>query len=318
MSSVPGKNYFSKMSQETGFKTDSLEKVYRLMIILDRIWETPELSDRLVLKGGTAIHGLFFGFSRLSVDIDVNYIGTLDKDGMEKDRKDIRKVLLYLLEDLGYSTDPPRSMYAEEQFNAHYKNIGGGQDRLKVEINYLERLPVAGTKKGSIKHRFKGLDDVEVLSYRKEELFAGKMRALILRGTPRDLYDVDMIARNKNDFDFDLWRKISLFYLLMYEGDVRDLSTERIEAVTMRDVQNNLQPLLRRSDNVDVDVLKGNVLPFARDLLDLSTGERQFFDLFYAENRVEQNILFDNVDVDGSLSQHPSIVWRLKQMKYSN
>ena len=70
-------------------------------------------------------------------------------------------------------------MYAEEQFDIHFKNCGGGMDHLKFEINYLERMPVAGTVKGRLVHPFDDLDPVETLTYRSEELFAGKMRAYL-------------------------------------------------------------------------------------------------------------------------------------------
>lgn len=64
---------------------------------------------------------------------------------MQKDRGQLRDLLLLMLKDLGYDVDPPFKEYAEEQFDVHFTNCHGGQDHLKPEINYLERLPVAGT-----------------------------------------------------------------------------------------------------------------------------------------------------------------------------
>lgn len=72
---------------------------------------------------------------------------------------------------------------------------------------------------------------MDVLSYRPEELFAGKMRALIVRGAPRDLYDADLIARSIHDLDESLFRKTALFYLSMY-GNVRNMNADNIENVT--------------------------------------------------------------------------------------
>ena len=40
---------------ETGFRPEILEKVWRLMSILDGINTHPFLKNRLVLKGGTAV-----------------------------------------------------------------------------------------------------------------------------------------------------------------------------------------------------------------------------------------------------------------------
>jgi len=314
LSDVPGKTYFSKLSGKTGFKADSLEKVYRIIAILGRIGDVPELTDHLALKGGTAIQGLHFGFKRLSVDIDLNYVGNVEKEQMLQDREEVRKNLLLLFRDLGYFADAPVKMYAEEQFNVHFKNCGGGTDRLKLEINYLERLPVIGTRRGVIRHPFADLDEVDVLSYPPEELYAGKMRALLVRGTPRDLFDADLIARSIHDVDEGLMRKTALFYLAMQNKDVRKIGTEAIEQVTETDVRNNLLPLLSRKERVDIDSMKENALSIATKLLDLSARERRFFDVLYTERRINQSLLFDSEPVSRMLDHHPAVLWRLQQL----
>jgi predicted nucleotidyltransferase component of viral defense system len=314
LSEIPGKTYFSGLSRKTGFKADSLEKVYRMMTILSRIGDIPELADLLALKGGTAIQGLSFGFKRLSVGIDLNYVGSVEKERMLREREEIRRNLLYLFKDLGYFADKPVKMYAEEQFNLHFKNCCGGTDRLKLEINYLERLPVIGTIKGIIRHPFTDLEEVDVLSYPPEELYAGKIRALLVRGTPRDLFDADLIARSIQEINEGLLRKTALFYLSMQSRDVRKIGIDAIEQVTEADLRNNLIPLLPSNDHVDLSSMKGNVLPMANRLLDLSTRERMFFDVLYSDRRVEPGLLFDSEPVSRMLDRHPAVVWRLQQL----
>ncbi len=314
MSDIPGKTYFSGLSQKTGFKADSLEKEYRIMTILSRIADIPELANCLALKGGTAIQGLSFGFKRLSVDINLNYIGSVEKEQMLQEMEDIRKNLLYLFRDLGYFADKPVKMYAEEQFNLHFKNCGGGTDRLRLEINCLEQLPVIGTIRGSIRHPFTDLEEVDVLSYPPEELYAGKMRALLVRGTPRDLFDADLIARSVHNVNESLLRKTALFYLSMQSRDVRKIGTDAIEQVTEVDLRNNLIPLLSSNDHVDIRSMKENVLSMANKLLDLSARERKYFDVLYTERRIEPGLLFDSEPVSRMLDRHPAVIWRLQQL----
>jgi predicted nucleotidyltransferase component of viral defense system len=313
LSDIPGKTYFSGLSRKTGFKADSLEKVYRMMTILSRIGDIPELADRLALKGGTAIQGLSFGFKRLSVGIDLNYVGSVEKERMLREREEIRRDLLYLFRDLGYFADKPVKMYAEEQFNLHFKNCCGETDRLKLEINYLERLPVIGTIKGNIRHPFPDLEEVDVLSYPPEELYAGKMRALLVRGTPRDLFDADLIARSIQKINEGLLRKTALFYLSMQSRDVRKIGIDAIEQITELDLRNDLIPLLSSNDQVDLNSMKVNVLSMATRLLDLSARERKFFDVLYSDRRVEPGFLFDSEPVSRMLDHHPAVVWRLQQ-----
>ena len=77
----------------TGFRPDVLEKVAHLLGLLDAIRTHPFLKGKLVLKGGTALNLFVFDAPRLSVDIDLNYIGTGDRDAMLTERPKIEQTL---------------------------------------------------------------------------------------------------------------------------------------------------------------------------------------------------------------------------------
>ena len=59
-------------AKATGFIKDNVEKVMRLIDILEAVFST-KWRDKLVLKGGTAINMFYMGMPRLSVDIDLDY-----------------------------------------------------------------------------------------------------------------------------------------------------------------------------------------------------------------------------------------------------
>jgi hypothetical protein len=46
----------------------------------------PFLKQRIVLKGGTALNAFVLHLPRLSVDIDLNYIGSSDREVMLAER----------------------------------------------------------------------------------------------------------------------------------------------------------------------------------------------------------------------------------------
>ena len=56
----------------TGFPTETLDKVIRLMGLLDAFRNHPLLKEHVALKGGTALNLFVFDLPRLSVDIDLN------------------------------------------------------------------------------------------------------------------------------------------------------------------------------------------------------------------------------------------------------
>ncbi len=64
-----------------------MEKVERLLDILEWINNHEKLGRLLALKGGTAINTVIFNFPRLSVDIDLDLTENLTKDERIKERK---------------------------------------------------------------------------------------------------------------------------------------------------------------------------------------------------------------------------------------
>ena len=52
----PSVQTLQRLAGETGYRPDTLEKVLRLLDLLDEIAGDPMLSERLVLKGGTALN----------------------------------------------------------------------------------------------------------------------------------------------------------------------------------------------------------------------------------------------------------------------
>lgn len=76
-----------RMAKELGFVRDTLEKVYRLVDVLQFMENDELLSVSIALKGGTAINLTIFDLPRLSVDIDLDYCKSLDRKEMLKDRE---------------------------------------------------------------------------------------------------------------------------------------------------------------------------------------------------------------------------------------
>ena len=61
--------------------------------LLERVQDHPLLKGKLVLKGGTALNLFYFDMPRLSVDIDLNYIGAAEREVMLSDQRDIEKII---------------------------------------------------------------------------------------------------------------------------------------------------------------------------------------------------------------------------------
>lgn len=80
-------------AEATDFRADVLEKVAHLLELLNGLSRHPFLKGKLALKGGTALNLFVFNVPRLSVDIDLNYIGAADRESMLAERPKIEQAV---------------------------------------------------------------------------------------------------------------------------------------------------------------------------------------------------------------------------------
>ena len=118
-----------KLSQQTGFVRDNLEKVYRLTEILSSLNQDERLGEKLALKGGTAINLTIFDMPQVKYDLSfcdtINYpqiratlVPMLRKSEKFDFEEAKRVVSLFLTELLDFSEQEKRFV---EEFNAgHY------------------------------------------------------------------------------------------------------------------------------------------------------------------------------------------------------
>ena len=301
---------FEELSSRTGFQVDVLEKAYRLAELLNEITRT-DMKEDLVLKGGTAINFMFLELPRLSVDIDMDYIGSVEKDRMKSDRETIHGILNRVFGILNY-TPKERTSYALHDYNLYYENSAGNRDRIELEINYLKRVPILTTLTREFEHPF-DFENFHVLTLKTEELFGRKLTALIQRGTARDLYDIHRLLKTGLNYDEELMRKCFLFSLCL-NRDPKGVDLTNLEQITYSDVRKSLLPLLRKGENVDLDAMKGEVQPLAQDFLTYRDEETEFMKLLFEEKDYRPEILFGDIEFNTDLPQHPGIEWRLRNI----
>lgn len=203
-----------KLSHQTGFVRDNLEKVYRLTEILSFLNQNEHLGQKLALKGGTAINLTVFDMPRLSVDIDLDYDHRCLREEMLEERTLITDNIKRYMSLNGYAlhhdTKNPHSL---DSWVYSYTNAGGNRDNIKIEINYMMRNHILPTAKASV--AIAELPAYTVRTLHPTELFASKIKAFVERHTCRDLYDVYQMVNRKllETFDINLLRKMVLFYL---------------------------------------------------------------------------------------------------------
>jgi predicted nucleotidyltransferase component of viral defense system len=82
-----------ELAADAHFPPENFEKVLRLRELLIEFHKHTVLYGKLVLKGGTALNLFYLDLARLSVDIDLNYIGNIDREATLKERPQIVKAV---------------------------------------------------------------------------------------------------------------------------------------------------------------------------------------------------------------------------------
>ena len=117
--------YLARESDSTGFRVEILEKVLHLLHLLQSLNIHPFLKGKLALKGGSALNLFLFNLPRLSVDIDLNYIGSRTKNEMLVERPKLEKSIREVCNREGYTVRKMPEEHAGGKWQILYKSALG-------------------------------------------------------------------------------------------------------------------------------------------------------------------------------------------------
>jgi predicted nucleotidyltransferase component of viral defense system len=259
--------HLQAIANATGFSPDNLEKILRLRELLTEFHKPPFLRDRIVLKGGTAINLFYLDLVRLSVDIDLNYIAQVEREKMLAERPDVVRAVDQIATGLGYRIQNGVDDHALREWHLGYSNHSGGQDRIQVEINFLMRtfalhpqaLPAATVGDPQ---------PCEFLVLATEELFAGKLKAMIDRRHPRDLYDLFRFTKSNLPHDSEILRKLAVLFSGTMDRDFRTYKIDRVSEIDAKQVESLLYPLFKATDRPTLAEMLAATKPLLESVLD--------------------------------------------------
>lgn len=168
----------------SGFQPRTLDKVERLLDLLDEMQRHPDLKGKLAMHGGTAINLFMLDIPRLSVDIDISYVGALPREEMLRERPFIECAIEEVGRGQGYDVSAGDGGHAGRTFVLRYRG-DWGTDHVKIDCIYMNRSPLFPIRSRCCPLR----PDVGVPMFEDAELAGGKVKAFFDRVKIRDLYD---------------------------------------------------------------------------------------------------------------------------------
>lgn len=307
------REYVDSIAAKTGFIKDNVEKVLRLIDLLEAINTLPEFTGKLALKGGTAINLCIVDFPRLSVDIDLDYAENLPKEEMATVRAELKKNLIDYIQDNGYTlSEKPRGHFALDSLLLSYLATSGNKDNIKLEINYIDRAHILPLEMREIKTALAD-HNIKALTLNPIEIYASKAVALFSRTTPRDLYDVYTMLEKDAITDYELFRKCFIFYNMVGgEQDADTLNYDKLDKYSFNDIKRYLKPVIKKDDIFDYRHAVEYVKAKMRTLLMLTDNEIQFIHAFRSKD-YRPELLFDDKAILERINTHPMAMWRTRE-----
>lgn len=197
-----------RQAAEADIRVELQERDYVLGWFLLGLTQTPGLLQAVVFKGGTALRKAYFPTYRFSEDLDFTMIQQMGQQGL---RSDVDAACRYVESIAGLRMWPAlwkqtRDVADEEAYRVRLAYLGplgqkGGEPpRITLDLTRYERL-VLPAESRPISHPYSDApaEPRRVPTYALEEMLAEKLRALLRRCYPRDLYDVWFLLKQHGE-----------------------------------------------------------------------------------------------------------------------
>jgi predicted nucleotidyltransferase component of viral defense system len=309
VSSYPARRYYERIANASGYPLASLERVYRLSALLAEI--VVRAPDELLLRGGTALNLLHLEAPRLSVDLDLDYVGSADAQDAQRRRPALLAELEEIASRASYRAEQSRQSYAMAHLILRYENTAGRSDALKLDLNFLDRVSVLEPVLLPLRHPFG--DDLAAPptpTFALEELAASKIVALARRGLARDLFDVGELARLPG-LDLEVVRRVLVVRGAAYPPpSPEQYSVKAGEQVRLVDWRAQVVALAQRDQPVDLAKAQQRAEALLQVVLDLQPAQRQFLRVLEA-GTLDATLLGDPT-LALRAQANPGLLWRLQ------
>lgn len=221
-----------------GLRATQIEKDYIIGWILKGISNNEYLKKRLLFKGGTALRKIYFYNYRLSEDLDFTYSG--EDYSTEEIKKHFEELITLLKEEAQITLNiQDEKVHQTSNYNFFLGYTGplggaGANKSVKVDIANDELLCDNQVERNVYNEYSDLKDGFSIFCYTLAEISTEKMRSLMQRTLPRDVYDIwylfEIENENIEDYVFNFKKKTEFKKLI--PGDF--LSTVRDKKDTFK------------------------------------------------------------------------------------
>jgi predicted nucleotidyltransferase component of viral defense system len=307
------------LARLTGYKADMIEKVLHLLLLLNALNTHPYAKGKWVLKGGTALNLFNQYLPRLSVDIDLNYIGALDRENMLTEKPKFEAAIQAVCAREGFNVRRVPDEHAGGKWRLSYQSYTGQSGNLEIDLNYMFRQPLWKIKPSDsyMLGSFKAIN-IPVLDI--HEIAAGKLAALLSRGQARDLFDSHWLLKSEALISEKL-RLAFVVYGAMNRLDWRDVTVENIN-FKPDELARQLLPTLKANTAENYESPTDYGLSLIREcrerissVLPFTISEKTFLDLLLDQGVINATLLTANPGLQQRIQDQPLLQWKAHNVR---
>ncbi len=308
-----------QVAEAIGFKAVMVEKVLYLLHLLNVLNSHPFLKGKWALKGGTALNLFLLDLSRLSVDIDLNYVGALEREAMLAEKPRIEQAANAVFSREGFSIRRVPGEHAGGKWRLSYQSFTGQTGNLEVDMNFMFRQPL-WDHQAADSHPLGNFQARNIPVLDIHELAAGKLAALLARGQPRDLFDCHRIL-NLDDLDQDRLRVAFVTYGGMNRKDWRSVSAEDVD-FDASELTRLLLPTLHGHETMAQVSSAEYGARLVREcraglsaVLPFTDSEREFLDLLLDRGEIDATLLTSDRSLQQRIRSQSLLEWKALNVK---
>jgi hypothetical protein len=293
------------------FASPVVDKVERLLEVLSALHEDPLLGDMFVLHGGTALNLFHDRVPRLSVDIDLMFVGAADMEAMKAARPEVDARFREVVGGLGYAVQGTNDEHSGQTYRVKYPG-----NYVKVDVSYLARVALLEPEVRTCEFAD---PPVTFPVLQRAELVAGKVKAVMERVVARDLFDLFRLSLQMPDLFDDPVARALVFRALCTSDPFPRISSpadalERFHAPPPEFTQ-PLLALLRSDESPDYGLMLQRVRQWLAPLDSPSASEAEFARLLGDEVVYRPQLLFSEwPDILERALLDPVMAWKLHNL----
>jgi predicted nucleotidyltransferase component of viral defense system len=229
------KAQIQRMAHRYGVGLQAQERDYLQHLLL---WLLYSRSQELIFKGGTALR-MVYGGHRYSEDLDFN--GQGDLAALQSSWKET----VSRLRDFGVTAEIRREWLSDVGYSFDVSFQGplfDGRDRSKgkVRVDVNRRPEEVAARRALVMSEYDDVRPFVVTVLTPEHLLAEKIRALLVRAKPRDLYDIWLLLNQGVRPDNLLIERKLALYEMAWDQDALVEALDRARTGWERDLKHLL------------------------------------------------------------------------------